>query len=472
MFLWKNVEKWFSFSAHLCNDPNMNIKIIMKVFFEIRRLRRNEFLATADLEHIRYNSVKRLRNHAMALSPFYQKYHKGYENRPLNELPVMTKTLLMENFDNVVTDRRIKLADVRKYAEERNNKKNYLGRYRVNATSGSTGEPGFFLYDEPEWVSIIASFARGQDWAGAGLDLTRRRRLTTVASLSPWHMSSQLMNTASTWFTPSKPLAASDPLEKNIVALNQWQPDLLTVYASMARILAEEKLSGRLMIQPEKVFTSSEVLTDETRRRVKEAWGNEPYNQYGSTETADIAAEHHSCRKMHLFDDLLIVENVDEKNRPVPPGEYGEKILVTTLFSRTQPLIRYVVNDSVKLNDEKCPDCHLPFSVLESIQGRREDSLSMKAKKGGMVTIQPLVFNRIMDILPVSGWQIHEQKDKSLTIYLSNVRENLNPDKLSGVISNALMKEGAAKPVIRVKIVNEIPKSASGKSPLVRSFGG
>ena len=87
-----------------------------------------------------------------------------------------------------------------------------------------------------------------------------------------------------------------------------WQPNLLIAYAAMARILAEEQFAGRLRISPDKVFTSSEVLTDETRRRVKAAWSDEHFNQYGATETADIAAEYQLCRHMHVFEDLMLVE--------------------------------------------------------------------------------------------------------------------------------------------------------------------
>jgi phenylacetate-CoA ligase len=55
---------------------------------------------------------------------------------------------------------------------------------------------------------------------------------------------------------------------------------------------------------------------------------------YAATETASIASE---CTKhrMHLFEDLGIAEAVDEKNRPVPLGIAGAKVLVTVLFSRT-----------------------------------------------------------------------------------------------------------------------------------------
>jgi len=149
---------------------------------------------------------------------------------------------------------------------------------------------------------------------------------------------------------------------------------------------------------------------------VKEAWGIEPFNQYVATETASIAAEHESCRRMHFFEDLIITEVVDEQYRPVPPGEYGAKILVTTLFSRTQPLIRYEINDSVRVSVE-LHDCGLPFAVLESIQGRVEDSLTLPAVSGGEVLIRPLVINRVMDIAPVSGWQVNQQADSGLAYY-------------------------------------------------------
>ena len=287
--------------------------------------------------------------------------------------------------------------------------------------------------------------------------------------ISPWHISSQVAATAKTWWTPSIRLPASDPLESIVQQLNEWQPDILIAYASMARILAEEQLAGRLHIHPEKTFTSSEVLTGETRRRVKAAWGDEPFNQYGATETADIAAEYKECRHMHLFEDLVIVEVVDEHHQPVPPGTYGAKLLVTTLFSRTQPLIRYELNDSVQLATETCPS-GLPFALLESVQGRVEDTLLLPAKSGGQVAIQPLVFNRVMDILPVSGWQIVQQADDSLMVQLSSARDGLVDTASVDSLSEALTAQGAHAPSIQVHRVPVIPKTTSGKAPLIKAY--
>jgi len=447
----------------------MNIQIMLKLLHTLEQLRKHDYWTRSQLEAYQAESLRRLREYAYAHSPFYQRFHRGLFDRPLHELPVLTKAMLMEHFDEVVTDRSVHLEAVRAFAGERLEGRLFLDRYWVTATSGSSGQPGFFLFNEPEWLTIVASFARGQEWSGAAVSLLHRRKMATVASNSPWHMSSQVAATAKTWWTPSIRLPASDSLESIVQRLNEWQPDVLIAYASMARILADEQLAGRLHIRPSKTFTSSEVLTDETRRRVRLAWGDEPFNQYGATETADIAAEYTKCRHMHLFEDLVLVEVVDEHHRPVSPGTYGAKLLVTTLFSRTQPLIRYELNDSVRLTTDTCPS-GLPFAIVESIQGRVEDALLLPAKSGGRMAIQPLVFNRVMDILPVSGWQIVQEADDSLTVLLSGARDGLVDAALVDSLRQALTAQDVHVSSIQVQRVSVIPKTTSGKAPLIKAY--
>jgi phenylacetate-coenzyme A ligase PaaK-like adenylate-forming protein len=282
-------------------------------------------------------------------------------------------------------------------------------------------------------------------------------------------MSSQVSAAAKSWWRPSLRVPASQPLSRTVEQLNEWQPEILISYASMAGNLAEEQLSGRLQIQPKVVYVASEVLTSQTKHQVKEAWGDEPYNQYAATETASIAAEHQSCRHMHFFEDLVITEVVDEQYRPVPAGEYGAKLLVTTLFSRTQPLIRYELNDSIRVRKE-LHNCRLPFAVLEGVQGRVEDSLTLPGISDGEVLIRPLVVNRIMDIVPVSGWQLVQQADNGLVLLLRGLQGNMTDEQLVDQITRSLTQEGAHVPYIHVQHVTEIPKTASGKAPLIKAY--
>lgn len=449
----------------------MNIPLMLKLLKQVRQLRQHEHWTRAQLEGYQNQALGQLRAYAYSRSPFYQKFHEGLMDRPLEELPVLTKAMMMENFDSLVTDRSLHLEAIRAYAANGEAGQPYRGQYWVTATSGSSGQPGFFLFDQAEWISILASFARSQEWSGVQINLTHRQRMATVASISPWHMSSQVSAAVKSWWRPSLRLPATQPLAQTVHQLNAWQPEVLITYASMAGILAEEQRAGRLHIQPKVVYTSSELLTKQTRNLVCEIWGEEPFNQYAATETASIAAEHRTCRQMHFFEDLVFVEVVDENNRPVPPGTYGAKLLITTLFSRTQPLIRYELKDSVRVRATD-HDCNLPFAVLESIQGREEDTLHLPAAAGGKVEVQPLVFNRIMDILPVVGWQVAQQADNGLVVMLAGARDKLSEAWLEDQLTRSLAQEGAQVPYIRIQHVTEIPKSASGKAPLIKAHHG
>jgi putative adenylate-forming enzyme len=435
----------------------------------IIRVRRRDRWTRRQLDAYRRDALQRLRAHAYAHSPFYRRLHRGLDDRPLEELPVVTKAMLMEHFDELVTDRAVRLSAVRAHAAGRHAEQLYRGRYRVTLTSGSSGRPGYFLFDENEWLHILSSFARGQEWAGIATNPVEQVRMAAVASASPWHLSSQIATTVRSWWRPTLRLAASDPLPEIVARLNVWQPEILIAYASMVPLLAGEQLAGRLQIRPRAVYTSSEVLTGAARQSAKAAWGDEPYDEYASTETAGIASEHTGCRRLHLYEDFVIAESVDADYRPVPPGELGARLLVTTLYSRTLPLIRYELSDSVALAAEPC-DCGLPFGVLASVQGRLQDWLVLPDDRGGRIAVPPLVFNRVMDLVPAAGWQIAQEADGSLTVLVAGARDAGAATTLAATLARALVAHGAQPPPITVRPVDAIPKGPGGKTVLIKAY--
>ncbi len=445
----------------------MDIQIILRLLAELRQFRQRDHWTRQQLEAHQSNALRSLREYAYAHSPFYQQLHKGLYDAPLQELPVLTKAMMMEHFDELVTDHAIRLEEAKAHMRNLTGDERFLGRYRVNATSGSSGHPGIFLFNRAEWITVLASFARAREWGGIKLDLVHRVKTATVASTTPFHMSTRVNATAHSWWMPEIRLAASEPLETIVERLNAWQPEMLIAYASMMRILADEQLAGRLQIRPRAVFTSSEVLTPETRRRIVQAWGERLFNQYAATESGSLAAECDHHRGMHLMEDLVIFEVVDQDNRPVPPGVYGDKLLITVLFSHTQPLIRYELSDSVRLATNPCPSGH-PFALIDGIQGRVEDVLFFPGAAGGVVNVHPLVFSRIMDTLPVSGWQV-VQEDDVLHVLLSGVRGEFEDEMLSATLRQALAEQGAIVPRVEVQRVESIPKTAAGKAPLIKS---
>lgn len=447
----------------------MDVAMMLTLLSRLDRLRRRDRWTREAISAHQAAALGGLRAYAYARSPFYQRFHRGLADGPLRELPVLTKAMVMEHFDDLVTDKAIRLEAVRAHLASSTRDRRFLGRYWVNATSGSTGEPGLFLFDRDEWTTALASFARAHEWAGLRVSITHRMRMASVASTTPWHMSAQVGATLGSWWIPALRLAASESPETIVRQLNTWQPEMLVSYASMARILAEEQLAGRLHIHPHLVFTSSEVLTDETRRRVTAAWGHAPFDQYAATETGGLAAECAEGRRLHLFEDLVIVEVVDERNRPAPPGEYGAKLLVTTLFSRTQPLIRYELSDSVSVAGAIC-ECGRRFAVVEDIQGRTEDVLRFPAAAGGEIAVHPVTFHRILDAVPASGWQVVQEPD-GVTVVLSGVSAEAVDEVLAQAVRQAAVGQGAVSPRVTVRRVSAIPKSAAGKAPLIRAIG-
>jgi putative adenylate-forming enzyme len=422
-------------------------------------LRRHDRWTPEELLSHQDASLRTLRDHAATHSPFYARMHRGLEKAPLDELPVVTKSALMEHFDEVVTDRDVRIADVEAYLARGDASRQFRDRYRVTATGGTTGRRGLFLSDDQEWLAITLTYARAEDWAGAAPGPTHRMRQAVVASRHLSHQSALVGHTSASRFLPTLRIDATDTLEDQVSSLNRFEPDIVVAYASCLRILAAEQSAGRLRIRPRAILAGSEVLTADSRTMIRDAFGVPPTNVYGATETGTLASD---CRngRMHQYADFSIAEIVDEANRPVGPGEYGCKMLVTVLFSRTLPLIRYELSDRVREVERDCPD-HKPYPVLGGIDGRAEEVLTL-----GGVSVHPNVFDVALEGLPVTGWQVVEE-DGALRVLLAHPEGSIVDENVVARLVSALARVGAHGVPVRVERVDSIARTAMGKAPLV-----
>jgi phenylacetate-CoA ligase len=445
----------------------VDIGLALSALSKRAAMRGRERWAGPELGAFQARELRRLREYAYARSPFYQTFHKGLFEAPLHELPVITKAMLMDRFDDLATDRAIRLDAVKAYVAERRPDERYLGRYWVNSTSGTSGHPGLFLADRDEWSTELATALRAFEWAGLRLSPFRRTKIAQVTSTNPSHLSMQGGRDMANWWMPTLLMDASEPLASMVERLNAQGPEMLWAYASILHLLADEQLAGRLKIAPRTVVSASELLTEGTRRRAVSAWGEVIFDTYATTDCGGLGAECDRHRGMHLLEDLAIIEVVDRDNRPVAPGVFGDKLLVTVLASRTQPLIRYELEDSLRLGAAPCP-CGRPFRLIEAVQGRVEERLSFPAVAGGEVAVHPNVFSNILDTLAISGWQVVQDRD-GLHVLLAGVSGALDDAALAETLSRALAEQGAVSPPIDVRRVASIPQSASGKTPLVKS---
>ena len=279
-------------------------------------------------------------------------------------------------------------------------------------------------------------------------------------------------------------LDVGEPINSIVRQLNTLQPQILATYASMAGILADEQASGHLKIAPDRIVSSAEVLSPSLRQRIQAVWGDIVFDQYGASEGGTFAVEcespyraiapaqrqHHDAstrsdrhrRGLHVFEDLYILEVVDSQNRPVAPGQYGDKVLLTVLFNYSQPLIRYELSDRIRMSTKRC-SCGSAFGLIDDIQGRREEVLRFPSHSGGSVAVHPMVFYRILDATPVSGWQVVQHGDR-LHLRLTGDATRVDERALIESISSALTRQHAIPPVIEVEWQAEVARGTSGKA--------
>jgi phenylacetate-coenzyme A ligase PaaK-like adenylate-forming protein len=128
--------------------------------------------------------------HAVAASPYYRKAlgrDAASGQVPLSELPTLPKATLMDNFDRIVTDPRLRRSELEAHLSGPEPDRAYLGRYKLFTTAGTTGVRGLFVEDAGEFASWIATCLRGLACWGLG----PATRLAGIGSTSPLHISNQ-----------------------------------------------------------------------------------------------------------------------------------------------------------------------------------------------------------------------------------------------------------------------------------------
>jgi phenylacetate-coenzyme A ligase PaaK-like adenylate-forming protein len=340
------------------------------------------------------------------------------------------------------------------------------------ASSGSSGRKGIYVYDRAAWSACIAGGMRGSRFMGMRPRFPRRRRMAQVAAPDAKHMTARGAASMKVGLFDSITLGAAQPLATLVAALQRHQPHYLTGYPSVIALLAVEQLEGRLRIAPEVVCTSSEVRTAEMTERMRAAWGIEPFNMLGLTESGITANECPAHAGLHVFEDACIYEVVDEQNRPVPPGRQGDKVLVTNLYSRTQPFIRFEVTDLVTVTDEPCA-CGRTFRRITAIEGRSDDVLELAGRRGGTVRVHPIhLRSPLAGMTAVAQYQIAETADGlDVTLALvASASADVVSEEVRAMIVAKLDVLGVAPLAVRVRVVPQIAReSGAGKFKLVKA---
>ncbi len=435
----------------------MNTALIFKLLAQRKKLLSRHTWSRQKIKRYQRSRLHELRKFVYAHSDFYKEFHRGFYDKELEELPVLTKSMVMEHFDSLVTDKNIRLQELQKCISAQDTDL-YRKKYRVTVTSGTSGTAGIFLADEDEWVHILASYARSTALGGIGPVMFKKTKMGMVSTAFPRHQSYLVGSSTQSPMFDTLRIDIADPLDEIVEKLNRYQPDALVSYSSMVALLADRQSGGDLKINPKAVFTTAEILTPDMRNRIKEAWGREPFNQYTATETGGLGAECSHHHGMHLFDDQVIIEVVDEHDKPVPPGVTGAALLVTPLFSRTQPLIRYKLDDSIRISEKPC-SCGINFPLIDEIQGRTEQIVYLTSRQGKRVAVHPVLFYDVMDRAGVKHWQVRIIKGEFIFSITEDKKEDIERAVVQ-MMQAALLRMDVEPPAITVRHVDELARSS------------
>jgi phenylacetate-coenzyme A ligase PaaK-like adenylate-forming protein len=385
----------------------------------------------AGAEHVQRLARQRLEELvalARERSPFYRELYRGMlaDECRLAQLPVIEKRQLMGAFDAAVTDPEVNSTVVRDFVADADSAgQPLLGRYAVWTSSGTTGEPGMFVHDGHALAVYEA------------LQALRFRRLASPAALAAafvaddryalvgatgGHFAGNATVQRLRWLHPwlAGRVRAFSILEQPaalIRQLNAYRPTLLATYPTAASLLAEKQRSGVLAIRPREIWTGGERLSDAQRGQITEAFGCVVRDDYGASEFPAIAWDcGHGA--LHVNADWILLEPVDERHRPVPPGVASHTALLTNLANRVQPLIRYDLGDSITVLDGACA-CGSTLPAIQ-VEGRCDDVIALRNPSGDPVKLLPLAITTVLeDDVGVYRFQVLKAGETALVLRLA-----------------------------------------------------
>ncbi len=349
--------------------------------------------------------LRRMLRNAKENSSLYREMYKDIDVDKITpdnitQLPPITKSEILARYDDWVCDSEVHKSDVVEFASDLNNlDKLYLGRYVVDSTSGTTGEKLKVLNEKKDFDYMMAMGAL-DTWPkkSYAFDIFKSRRPVVYLLPTDGFYASLMISNTYLGLTKSKNSEIIDfriPIGELVERLNRINPILIGGYASTMLILADEAESGRLRINTKYFVAIGTKYSDEAKERIRSVFKCQTFTSYSSTEAGEIGGE---CVNghYHLLRDV-IVEAADEKLHPVEDGKTSDCLLITNLWNKSAPFIRYQLNDRCIIHSERC-GCGRKSKWIEVI-GRELMRIPFTARDGKTVQLTDFTFELMLNDL-------------------------------------------------------------------------
>lgn len=239
-------------------------------------------------------------------------------------------------------------------------------------TSGSTGVPFHFFLDTHMLPPRVAVYRRMLRWAG---------KIPSDSVIRLIWREHPGLETEGTIFLCTGP----DDLEQKKEALYAQLANKTVILQSLSSILIR---LAHMLEQDNKQFSFralinyGEPIYPEIRLYLERAFGAKIFNYYANQEVTAIAQECGYHEGLHVNNEWVLLEIVDDKGNSVLPGQVGSgDIIVTSLENHVMPFIKYRTGDRGYWLEKPCLCGRtLPRIVVE---GREINSFSLPDGKTG-----------------------------------------------------------------------------------------
>ncbi|EKD74064.1 MAG: hypothetical protein ACD_45C00088G0003 [uncultured bacterium] len=260
------------------------------------------------------------------------------------------------------------------------------------------------------------------------------------------HMTAAMFDTFSSGRPNRHRISVFESANSIVKQLNQLMPDVLLCYPSTMMRLLQTDLQKQLHINPKIIVLNSETLSLSLRQRVKDQWPDAiVLNLLGSTEGGVMAINCIQQHKLHVNEDLLIIE-------PHKTGMY-----LTNLFNYTFPLIRYEMQDQIHLFDQPCA-CGSSYQVIEEPQGREAAIFIYNDQTHILYVVIGGVLDRLASL---SGYHVWQTKNGIELGVLE--KECMDVNKIIKALEHSLADAGLHQPLVTVKFLTELNRGRTGK---------
>lgn len=441
----------------------------LKVLIDLYRLKRNEKKSVNQMKDIQDKKLRKLLFYVWEHSDYYHSAftaagitEEQLSTLPLSAFPTINKKILMEHFDELVTVPDVKQDELRRFdAEQSVNQKTFRNCHVVHS-SGSTGKPGYFIYDEAAWNKMLLGIIRGALWGMSMPQILKlligKPRIVYIAATDGRYGGAMAVGDGIRGVGAEQMyLDINTPLPKWVDSIQSFKPNIIIGYPSAIKILGELAESGNVKVDIVRVISCGEPLNAGLRSFLEKVFHADVINIYGASESLALGVETGRENGLLLFDDLNVIE--------VEKG----KMYLTSLYNFAQPLIRYELTDHLVLKE---PLEGSPFGRAEILLGRDEDMLWFDDGNGNRDFLHPLAVEGFC----IDGLRDYQFRkiDCSAFEILAEVPEREKRAAVRQEILNQMGKILKEKKLMYVQFyvqfVKEImPDSRTGKKSLILS---